>query len=140
METQYGSLTRGMLAAHKQMRAKAKHRRRAASQTSAANAGRSQRETTGRGIFTTLRGGMQQLVDAIEATARAEFGATVSTPVDALERIGERMERQGGRFVEMYDAVILASPAWAAGTLLGAVDAELRRRNLQGFPTRRRSL
>src|SRR5579863_4657876 len=55
MEREYGSLTRGMLAAHRKMRARA-----------AAN-GHGPAATAERPIFTSLRGGMQQMVDAIRA-------------------------------------------------------------------------
>ncbi len=59
METKYGSLTRGMLAAHSKMRAMAKGR--PAAQRSSSNG------AAGPAIFTALRGGMQQLVDALAA-------------------------------------------------------------------------
>ena len=51
MEAKYGSLTRGMLAAHRKMREFAK---------TSSNA-----QNGGAAVFTALRGGMQQLVDAI---------------------------------------------------------------------------
>src|SRR5579863_2421538 len=76
METEYGSLTRGMLAAHRRMRAKvaAAHKSSAASPPQQ-HAGQGSEQGTSnpeprhrpRGIFTSLRGGMQQMVDAIEA-------------------------------------------------------------------------
>src|SRR5579863_5922620 len=62
MEIKYGSLTRGMLAAHRQMREKVT----AALQ----KPDRPEARRGPRGIFTSLRGGMQQLVDAIEATLK----------------------------------------------------------------------
>jgi hypothetical protein len=45
----------------------------------------------------------------------------VSTSAAADSSVG----CEAGGNAEMYDAVIVASPAWAAGTLLGPVDAEL---------------
>src|SRR5271166_1650802 len=69
MESEYGSLTRGMLAAHRRMRAKA---REAAKKNVAAN-GRVHPLAAGNGrpavrsIFTSLRGGMQQMIDALVA-------------------------------------------------------------------------
>src|SRR5271165_3460641 len=69
MESEYGSLTRGMLAAHAKMRAKA---REAAKKNVAAN-GRVHPLAAGNGrpavrsIFTSLRGGMQQMIDALVA-------------------------------------------------------------------------
>ena len=124
MEHEYGSLTRGMLAAHKQMRAKAK----AAAQSHAANGnGNGKASTNGRparSIFTTLRGGLQQLVDAL--TARLDPASVrLSTPVSGLARMEGRWKVTAGGTAEFYDSVIVASPAWAAGVLLRPVDAQL---------------
>lgn len=122
MEREYGSLTRGMLAAHRKMRARA-----SANGHGAVAGGIAERP-----IFTTLRGGMQQLVDAVRA--RLDWAAVrFSTPVNALERA------EGGWMVyslgtaEFYDSVIVASPAWAAGVLLAPVDAVLSEQ-LGGIP------
>ncbi len=126
METLYGSLTRGMLAAHRQMRARA-----AAAATDAAKSGGNGRPMP-RTTFTTLRGGLQQLVDALEARFRPESVRT-STPVSALEQVegGWRVTANG--VSEMYEAVILASPSWASGVLLGPVD-RLLGEELGGIP------
>ena len=59
MESEYGSLTRGMLAAHRKMRARAKAAR--------SRSGTRRPAPAARGVFTSLRGGMQQLVDALTA-------------------------------------------------------------------------
>ena len=124
METQYGSLTRGMLAAHKQMR-----ERMAAAR--AANNGASGDQTRGtarpsghRSIFTTLRGGLQQMVDALETRLNPKW-IRKSTLVTGLERDGNGWRVRSGDANELYDAVILASPAWAAGELLATTDARL---------------
>ena len=118
MESQYGSLTRGMLAAHRQMRARVKA---AVQKNGTAQAGS---RAAPRPIFTTLRGGMQQLVDALNARLNPA-SIRLFTPVSGLEKVdGGWMVKAGGT-AEFYDAVILASPAWAAGALLGPVDAEL---------------
>jgi len=124
METKYGSLTRGMLAAHRQMRA------RAASQGGTKNQGNER--PAPRGIFTTLRGGLQQLVDALEARLQPAW-VRRSTPVSGLEKAdgGWRVRAAGAS--EFYDAVIMASPAWAASVLLGEVDAALGE-ELGGIP------
>ncbi len=106
MENKYGSLTRGMLAAHRQMRA-----RKGPAQAS-------------RPLFTALRGGMQQLVDAI--TARLDPACVhVSTPVSAIEKDSDGWRVEAGGFIRIYDALIVASQAWAAGALLKAVDPAL---------------
>ena len=82
METKYGSLTRGMLAAHRKMRALAK--------TS------SKTQNGGAAIFTALRGGMRQLVDAI--TARLDGGSVrTATPVSGIEKTAQGWTRAGGR-------------------------------------------
>jgi len=113
MESQYGSLTRGMLAAHRRMRGAA---RPAKVKNSAPAAPRS--------IFTTLRGGMQQLIDALAARLEPAW-VRLATPVSGLEKVEGGWRVEAGGTSEVYDAVILASPAWAAGVLLGPVDAVL---------------
>lgn len=120
METEYGSLTRGMLAAHKQMRARA----RAAAHKNGTNLASGNGRPAPRSIFTSLRGGMQQFVDAI--AARLQPGSVrLATPVSGLaQAAGGWLVTAGGK-AEFYDAVILASPAWAAGVLLRPVDREL---------------
>jgi oxygen-dependent protoporphyrinogen oxidase len=126
MESQYGSLTRGMLAAHRQMRLKAKTAGQKISNSNGKSDGHSQAGSRAapRPIFTTLRGGMQQLADAINARLNPS-SIRLSTPVSGLEKVdGGWMVKAGGA-AEFYDAVIVASPAWAAGALLGPVDATL---------------
>ncbi len=135
METQYGSLTRGMLAAHREMRAKVAAAQKSAASTMAknepGNAGGNGRPTP-RTIFTTLRGGLQQLVDAIEARLEPEW-VRRSTPVSALERFERGWRVTANGLPETYDAVILASPAWASGVLLGPADPLLAD-ELSGIP------
>ena len=109
MEARYGSLTRGMLATHKQMRARA-----------AQNGMR----PTPRPVFTTLRGGMQQLVNALEG--RIDAGSIRrSTAVRKIEKNSSGWKVTAGETAGFYDAVILASQAWAAGELLSGVDRTL---------------
>ncbi|MFZ1084104.1 MAG: protoporphyrinogen oxidase [Terracidiphilus sp.] len=116
MESQYGSLTRGMLAAHRKMRAMAKA---AAQKTGAATP-----RPAARSIFTAMRGGMQQLVDAV--TARIDPSSVrLSTPVSSLEKTVEGWKVTAVGKAECYDAVIMASPAWAAAALLSPVDETL---------------
>jgi len=114
MESEYGSLTRGMLAAHSKMRAMAKAKGQAPGGARPAP----------RSIFTSLRGGMQQLIDAL--TARLHWASIrVSTPVTSMAKTGDGWQVEALGATEHYDAVIMASPAWAAGVLLWPVDAEL---------------
>ncbi len=111
MERKHGSLTRGMLAAHRQMRAR----------TSSAQGAK----TDGaRAIFTSLRGGMQQLVDAL--CARLDPACVrVGTAVSGIEKARDGWRVAAGETSEIYDGVIAATPAWAAGVLLRPVDSEL---------------
>jgi oxygen-dependent protoporphyrinogen oxidase len=120
MESEYGSLTRGMLAAHRKMRARASE---AAKKNGGGQAGTSSTPTA-RSIFTTLRGGLQQLVDALAARLDPE-SVRLATPVTGIEKTAEGWRVEAGGVCEAYDSVIMASPAWAAGALLGAVDAVL---------------
>jgi oxygen-dependent protoporphyrinogen oxidase len=128
MEAEYGSLTRGMLAAHKKMRA-AMAARVAANGNGAPSNGK---PPTPRGIFTTLRGGLQQLVDAITGKLDPR-SIRLNTAVNALQRTADGWLVTSEGVTEPYDAVIAASPAWAAGRLLSTVDAELGQ-ELEGIP------
>jgi oxygen-dependent protoporphyrinogen oxidase len=118
METKYGSLTRGMLAAHRKMQAVAK---------SSSNGARG-----ATAIFTALRGGMNQLVDAI--LARLDGGSIrTSTPVSGIEKTAQGWIVKAGGASEAFDALILAAPAWTAGELLAPVDTALGS-ELSGIP------
>jgi protoporphyrinogen/coproporphyrinogen III oxidase len=137
MEEQYGSLTRGMLAAHKRMKAAM------AARAKAAEAGPSHapedrlksmggQSAGGRGVFTTLRGGLQQMVDAI--TAKLDpLSVRLSTQVDAVERTASGWQITAAGETAMYNNVIVASPSWAASGLLARVDAALSE-DLAGIP------
>ncbi len=110
METKYGSLTRGMLAAHKRMRAMTKDS--------------SKTRKGGAAIFTALRGGMSQLVDALVARIDGA-GLLKGTPVAAIGKTAGGWVLDAGQKHEQYDTLIIAAPAWAAGSLLAPVDANL---------------
>jgi len=116
MERQYGSLTRGMLAAHRKMRAMAK--------SSPKTPNRGAGGAAPRAIFTALRGGMQQLVDAI--TAKLDpAGVRTATRVNAVERTSSGWIIETGGAQREFDALIMAAPAWVAGELLAPVDPTL---------------
>jgi oxygen-dependent protoporphyrinogen oxidase len=122
MEAEYGSLTRGMLAAHRKMRAKAGE---TAKKNGALNGnGNGRANQAPRPIFTTLRGGLQQLVDAIEARLNPA-SIRLSTPVSAIEKVSDGWRIEADGIKQTYDSVIVCSPAWAAGVLLVPVDAAL---------------
>ncbi|MGD0831484.1 MAG: protoporphyrinogen oxidase [Terracidiphilus sp.] len=119
METEYGSLTRGMLAAHRKMRGAA------AAAAKKNGAGKSAHaKPAPRAIFTALRGGMSQMVEALAARLDPA-SLRLSTPVSAMEKTAAGWKLQCNGLVESYDAVIMATPAWAAGALLASVDPEL---------------
>ncbi len=118
MENKYGSLTRGMLAARRRMRAGA-HR-----SATAGGQGRPGDPSPQTALFTALRGGMQQLVDAIYARLDAD-SIHLSTPVKSIEKDPDGWRLDAGGFVRIYDALITAVPPWAAGALLSSVDVEL---------------
>lgn len=126
MEAEYGSLTRGMLAAHKKMKA-AMAARTAANPNAQAKAG-----AAPRGIFTGLRGGLQQLVNSIEAKLDP-LCIRLTTPVSAVERTASGWAVTYAGETSHYDGVIFASQAFVSGALLAGVDASLAR-ELEGIP------
>ena len=110
METKYGSLTRGMLAAHRKMQATAKNSPK--------------KQNGGAALFTALRGGMSQLVDAL--TARLDPASVrTSNPVSAIQKTANGWSVEASGAMETYDALIVATPAWAAGALLAPIDSAL---------------
>ena len=111
MERKHGSLTRGMLTAHRQMRARAKTATQNASSSPPA-------------IFTSLRGGMQQLVDAI-TTRLDPSSIRLNTQVSGLRKTGTGWLIETGESSDSFDAVVVATQAWATGALLMPVDSVL---------------
>ena len=119
MEEKYGSLSRAMLAARKN------------AAPSSAKSG------SLRPLFTTLRGGMRQMVDAI--AAQLQPGTVhLSSPVHALARPVSDARRarlnpasESGWIVETafgperFDGLILALPAWSSASLLRPLNAPL---------------
>jgi oxygen-dependent protoporphyrinogen oxidase len=113
-----------MLAAHRKMRAMAASAAKAAANGTVAKPASNGSRQSARPIFTTLRGGMQQLVEAIKA--RLDWAAVrLSTPVNALEKVPNGWLVHNLGAAEFYDSVIMASPAWAAGVVLSPVDSVL---------------
>ncbi len=108
MEEKYGSLSRAMLAARKKMSAVT-------------------RKQPAKPLFTSLKDGMQQMVDTIVGrlnpeSIRLRRHVRRVYPEDGGWRVSIEMNGD-----ERYDAVILATPANVAGTLLDGVDLELAR-------------
>ena len=108
MEAKRGSLTRAMLAARKQ-----KQKATAISTPS---------------LFTSLRGGMQQMIDGLTSQLDPQ-SIRLQTAVRRLEcRDGGWLvhsETGGSEHSEWFDGVVLAVPAYAAGALLQDTGAEL---------------
>jgi oxygen-dependent protoporphyrinogen oxidase len=102
MEAAYGSLTRGMLAGRRKMRG--------------VTAGKAARP-----IFTTLKGGLQQMIDALVARLDSRC-LQLDAPVGGLA------QSEGGWLLngqQRFDAVIVATPAGAAADLVRSVDLVL---------------
>ncbi len=111
MEKRYGSLSRGMLRARKQR--------------TAASTGAPTPASGPRPLFTSLKNGMQQLVDTI-VPQLAEGAARTGNRVVALGRQGAKWmvaPEQGS--MEEFDGVIMALPANQAGRLLERISAPL---------------
>lgn len=109
MEAKYGSLSRGMLAARKKMRDFVK----------AQGPGYRQRP-----LFSSLENGMQQMVDAVAKflpQSAVRTGAAIST----ASRSGEKWKLTVGGETQEFDALIIATPAHVAGSLLSPTDADL---------------
>ncbi|HUN90051.1 MAG TPA: protoporphyrinogen oxidase [Terriglobales bacterium] len=106
MEEKYGSLSKAMLAAHNKMKAMAG-------------------KQPPRPLFSSLRDGMQQIVVALTARLNPAW-LRLNARVRGIypERNRWRIEIDlAGR--ELFDAVIVATPANVAGALLEAVDRDL---------------
>jgi len=107
MEENYGSLTRGMLEG---MRAR--------------KAAAGEQIPEPKPIFTTLRLGMEQMVDALFARldpARLHLWS----PVTGVARAEHGWLVRSGDSAQRFDAVVIATPAWAAAELIRSTDAEL---------------
>lgn len=130
MEQEYGSLTRGMLAGHRKMRAAMKKRAKEAAAAAAqpgSTSGPAAKPAPARTIFTTLKGGMCQLTEAITAKLNPT-SIRLNTPVTSLEPISDGWLVKTGESeaaTQQFDSVIIATQAWAAGRMLEKVDPEL---------------
>jgi oxygen-dependent protoporphyrinogen oxidase len=113
MEAKHGSLGRAIVAARKQRGA-------AGAELGSAGQPRAAVPT----LFTSLTSGMQQMVDALVARI-PEAGRRLNVRVEAVRaESGKWLVVSAGR-TEEFDAVILATPAYAAAELLASASAEL---------------
>ena len=106
MESKHGSLGRAMLAARKKMGA-------------AAN-------VPARPLFTSLKEGMQQMVDALVARLDANALKT-SSLVQSVIPQDDAWTVSAGYQSDQFDAVIIATPTHAAAAVLQGVDENLSR-------------
>ncbi len=107
MEESYGSLCRAMLAGRKKLAAMQKAKGYAP-----------------KPLFSSLRGGMQQMIDAIVARLTPQWLRT-STVVSKLSQKEGGWELITPRGPEQFDAVIFATPARIASTMLAGTNAQL---------------
>jgi oxygen-dependent protoporphyrinogen oxidase len=103
MEAKHGSLGRAMLAARRKM-------------------GRS--KAAARPLFTSLKDGMQQLVDAVAARLTAAWLRT-GVRVEAVSRESEGWTVVASGERQNFDAVIVAAPTKNAAAMLGACSPQL---------------
>jgi oxygen-dependent protoporphyrinogen oxidase len=104
MEAAHGSLGRAMLAARKKMAHASK--------------------APARPLFTSLKDGMQQMVDAVVSRLPAS-ALQPSAPVQRVQQQNGGWVVSAGYASDQFDAVIVATPAQAAADLLGITNAEL---------------
>jgi len=99
MESKHGSLGRGLLKARKKADATA--------------------DVPARPVFTSLKEGMQQMIDTLVARLDAN-ALNTSSRVQAVIREHDGWTVSAGFQSDRFDAVIIATPAPAAAVLLGA--------------------
>ena len=104
MESKHGSLGRAMLSARRKMGAAAK--------------------APPKPLFSSLKDGMQQMVDALVARLDADSLKT-SVPVQSVIRQDNGWTVCAGYQTDHFDAVIIATPGQAASFVLEAADANL---------------
>jgi len=104
MEATHGSLGRAMLAARKKMPPASK--------------------TSAKPLFTSLKNGMQQMVDAIVSLLPASVLRS-NTPVQRIQRQSGGWVVSAGYASDEFDAVIVATPTQMAGELVGLDSARL---------------
>jgi protoporphyrinogen/coproporphyrinogen III oxidase len=105
MESKHGSLGRGMLKARKNVATD---------------------NQPPRPVFTSLKGGMQQMADTLVARLDAH-SLKKSAPVQSVIRQDNGWTVCAGYQTDHFDAVIIATPTYAASALLETTDDDLAR-------------
>jgi protoporphyrinogen/coproporphyrinogen III oxidase len=106
MEASYGSLGRAMLAARKRKKLTGDGSRQPAS------------------LFTSLKGGMQQMVEAL-ASRIPPSALCLNSPVQLIQTQDRKFLLSAGKSRQEFDAVIVSTPAYTAAELLKSVDVTL---------------
>ena len=104
METRHGSLGRAMLAARKKMTQGSK--------------------TPAKPLFTSLKDGMQQMVDAVVSRLPAP-ALHANSSVQRIQRQDSTWVVSAGYASDQFDAVIIATPARVAAELIGMASPDL---------------
>ncbi|HWZ43762.1 MAG TPA: protoporphyrinogen oxidase [Candidatus Saccharimonadales bacterium] len=78
-------------------------------------------------LFTSLKNGMQQLLDALKPVL-PETALRLRQPVNTLRRVNNRWQVESAGMSEEFDAVLLAIPATATAALLASVDTGIASR------------
>jgi len=81
---------------------------------------------TARALFSSLENGMQEMVSGIEARLNPA-SIRKSTTASSLQRAAQGWSLAIDGVAQHFDAVVLATPAWMSGALLGDIDAGLGR-------------
>lgn len=109
MERKYGSLTKALFSIKKERR-----------QQGAAGGG----PAGPAGVLTSFVGGMKDMTDALQQGSRAEWKTNL--PIQKIEKTAD------GRYCvthasgqELYDAVVVATPAWDAADIVKQLDHEM---------------
>jgi len=104
MERTHGSLGRAALAARRQMSQSARQ--------------------SARPLFTSLKNGMQQLVDALQSRL-SQSALLINLPIDNVRAEAHGWRVSAGAKTDSFDGVILAMPAHSSAKLLGSCSPEL---------------
>jgi len=107
MEAEHGSLSRAMIASSRRL---AQMRR--------------EKGIAPPPLFSSLKNGMQSLVDALLARLDAQCLRT-NAPVQSVARQAQRWEVRTTEGMELFDGIILATPARVASQLLSGVGRQL---------------
>ncbi len=122
MEEKYGSLSRAMLVANRKMKAAMAGKPNSPLQAKTGLVGDPKPKPP---LFTSLRNGMQQMIDTVVARLTPQC-LLLNAAVQSIEKRGEEyVLRWKTGETQAFDAIILATPANVAGSLLADIDNNL---------------